>query len=1322
MANAQVGIFWHVMISSRMANFEPERSAAEQAIRAAGMIPWMAENRPPEFEHTTSPNELTEAMAEQCDLLLLVLGPTYGYQPDGQPAGAEKSATHLEYEWARTRRPSKIVVFVREDALETTDARQKAFIDEVSAFSTGYTFRKFSTPDQLEEAARLALLARIQQESLEEAHYLEAVRDKYMRQTNPLTGAEIDAKTTVLLQVRTELQEQTRRRSWEGDLGERARNFFNPLARWVRAPGGGRNEQPDGATITATAATAPEVDGVENFLAKYGRFVLLGDPGAGKSTLLRRLTYTTAQRNLESVEPTAIRRIPLFVSAAELGKALVGGRNATLADAIVAVQREQAIDGADVTVEAALLENRALVLVDGLDEVALENQRTAIFEALRRDIGDNWAILTSRPTAYQSSSLAGWRECEVQQLDDELQLLLISSVFQQVTRQTGRTIDVAQVTLKTELEKREDLRLWAGNPLLLTLISVQYALNGTLPYERAVIYRLALDRLIDSPYRQAPPRQQRIARDRLEDMLERLGLEMMKRSLVSAELIHSPEDEVAQDGSGARRGKGSTAPLNDIAHLASLGATPLDEELVNELVDRSGVIQRQSENQYGFIHLTFQEYFAARALADPKLPSAERRDFVIRKRLSARWEQVTRLLVSELDRLEAGNEQGSVSESSTLVRALIEADERPVKGLGGRDPLHLSLARATASHHERQQKVQTASFDEEINKRWYRTWSDALKSQLNRLGKSSADQGIILYPLLGAWIGLDMLAGIAAGVAVAHRIDNIFGGILGALVGILAVVLIYVVESTVFYLIQRLLEARRADYHANSEVEERASRVVSLSYAPMARLIRRPDSSSSGNVVAGLAILAGLAIFVILALAQLLLHISAIADGGFGSWLRAAQPIIILALVSASLVTWIGFIWVKVATLRTQGISDLIRQRGAEDAPILVEQLKLAAYRSVITETLRRMGPAAAITLPQLRELTRQSGNPELQSAALVVIGGFGAAGYPAVPDLVGAASSPNIDVQQAAVLSLGELGRIADLDSQVVHPFLDQWVSYLQSTTTATRVYARDALIALGPLATSIVPEVESATQQQPWNDEAKQTLQALQAESSVAGEPDAESDPDAYEASPEAATKRPSRRDIRALARALRSSEHGQRTQAAKALELLHKNMAHKHVARTLIAAMCDRDSDVRATALASWASLGLPADKARPVLIAKARDRAGRVGAFLLAALYIVISWPALLALIAGQLIINQSTASLAHTLSFLPNSVTNPIMSLVDTFKSHADLSSFLLVTSVYLLLVSAITYARLVYARWRHTVRDSAMRALPDFLITIEDAG
>ena len=301
-------------------------------------------------------------MAEQCDLFLLILGPTYGFPPDEREAGSEKSATELEFDWARARRANKILVFIRQDALETTDARQRAFIEHVSGFMTGYNRATFSSSGQLESLVHETLSARQRQEILEIPHYLEAVRDKYARLTNPITGAEIDARTTVLLRLRTELEDRSARRSWEEASGETPRAFG---FRGVLALGRKRAPRAEAPVIAGA-----EIDNVEYFLDTYQRFVLQGDPGAGKSTSLRRVAFNVAQQGLLAGAGTAGQRIPLYVTAVDLGRVLVQRQEFGLIQAITQILREQGLEGVDVAVESAISNNQAIVLITILAAIA----------------------------------------------------------------------------------------------------------------------------------------------------------------------------------------------------------------------------------------------------------------------------------------------------------------------------------------------------------------------------------------------------------------------------------------------------------------------------------------------------------------------------------------------------------------------------------------------------------------------------------------------------------------------------------------------------------------------------------------------------------------------------------------------------------------------------------------------------------------------------------------------------------------------------------------------------------------------------------------
>jgi HEAT repeat protein len=677
---------WHVLISSRMRDFEAYRQAAERAIVAAGMEPWMAEKRPPDLISIATPADLCQYMAEHCDIFVLILGPAYGFTPEGQPAGQAKSATHLEFEWAKARRPGKILVFTLQGAENTDDAAQRAFVHDVLDFSHGNVSEFFTSPAELEAQVRAALAKWRAQHVRAVPLYLEAVRDAYARQINPILAAEIDTKTTVLLQLRTEAEAREARRGWDDDQPPKSGNILGSIGRIF-----GREQARRPVILTQP----PILDSVEGFLQKYHQIVLLGDPGAGKTTLLRRLAFTTAQNALGATgEATTDARIPIYVTAPDLGRALVGEAEMTLVGALKTITHEAGLPGATVAVEYSWQRGEALLLIDGLDEVGEADQRQAILAALRRDLGENAAILASRPAAYQDAPLAGWRVCEVQQLDDELRLRLIANVFQEIAAQQKRDVPYTALALKQQLDDRDDLRIWAGNPLLLTLMAAQYAENGTLPQERARIYRAALDRLIDAPYRMTLGLRHSIEKDRLERMLRTLALNMVQH-------------------------KRNTVSEDDIAHMAALDAQPLTEAAVREVLARAAVLQQQSPGRWGFIHQTFLEYFAAAALAER--PFADMQRLIVLHRFDYRWEQIAQLLVSEMDRQQIAAPNGQPA-ADAVVRALIAADGRWVRALGGRDLLHTSLLRATHCQQSRAPRTPPSPLDDAIDRRWHRIW------------------------------------------------------------------------------------------------------------------------------------------------------------------------------------------------------------------------------------------------------------------------------------------------------------------------------------------------------------------------------------------------------------------------------------------------------------------------------------------------------------------------------------------------------------------------------------------------------------------------
>jgi hypothetical protein len=87
-----------------------------------------------------------------------------------------------------------------------------------------------------------------------------------------------------------------------------------------------------------------------------------------------------------------------------------------------------------------------------------------------------------------------------------------------------------------------------------------------------------------------------------------------------------------------------------------------------------------------------------------------------------------------------------------------------------------------------------------------------------------------------------------------------------------------------------------------------------------------------------------------------------------------------------------------------------------------------------------------------------------------------------------------------------------------------------------------------------------------------------------------------------------------------------------------------------------------------------------------------------------------------------VVNRSTASVVGLFAFLPEGATQALTTFVLALKTHSDFSSFLIFVAIYMTVASAIGLGVRAYAHWRHGVSDSAMRALPVFLVGIDDAG
>ena len=124
-------------MSSVVGGYGEFRSAAKDAIDALGHDPVVMELTHP----ASAPPPQAECFAqiEDSDVVVMLLGARYG-----DPQQSEKSATHEEWEHARSNnRP--VLLFVEELDDSIRDADQRAFLDEIGVWEEGSFWKPYST-------------------------------------------------------------------------------------------------------------------------------------------------------------------------------------------------------------------------------------------------------------------------------------------------------------------------------------------------------------------------------------------------------------------------------------------------------------------------------------------------------------------------------------------------------------------------------------------------------------------------------------------------------------------------------------------------------------------------------------------------------------------------------------------------------------------------------------------------------------------------------------------------------------------------------------------------------------------------------------------------------------------------------------------------------------------------------------------------------------------------------------------------------------------------------------------------------------------------
>ncbi|MFJ8061755.1 NACHT domain-containing protein [Streptomyces sp. NPDC096142] len=391
--------------------------------------------------------------------------------------------------------------------------------------------------------------------------------------------------------------------------------------------GTGERDLPDDGPGTALTVQLP----AEEALSAHDRVLLRGDAGSGKTTLVQWLAVTAARDG---------DRIPYVLPLRTLIRT---GQLPSPEAFLTATGCPHTPPGG--WTERVLTAGRALVLVDGLDEIpSADRNRTRdwLLSLIRAFPGNRW-LLTSRPTAVRPDWLAseGFHELT-------LTPMRRPEVRTFVERwHTAAQAPEYEIPLLDSLRTKRDLARLATNPLMCGLIcALHRERRGYLPTGRKELYDAALTMLLARRDRER-------GMGALEgaELGEEAQLEILQRLAYALVLSGRTEMNTETAEGIVERG------LPAVASAAGQGDA---RTVLRTLLLRSGLLRQPADGVLDFVHRTFQDYLGARyAIEEGHL------DVLAGRAGDSQWEDVVRMAVAH----------ARPRERVVLLRQLLARDE-----------------------------------------------------------------------------------------------------------------------------------------------------------------------------------------------------------------------------------------------------------------------------------------------------------------------------------------------------------------------------------------------------------------------------------------------------------------------------------------------------------------------------------------------------------------------------------------------------------------------------------------------------------------------
>ncbi|NIM14102.1 MAG: NACHT domain-containing protein, partial [Candidatus Aminicenantes bacterium] len=345
------------------------------------------------------------------------------------------------------------------------------------------------------------------------------------------------------------------------------------------------------------------------------RFMVLGKPGSGKSTLLKYLMLEAVQKMLGNPRDIRSLSLPILVEIRKFENALskTNRTDYNILDYLYdSMRKNYSLTLPKKFFEKYMDSGRVLLLFDGLDEVAAESRRVEIRQMISSFVTgynpDNTVIVTSRIAGYSRAqfSTTDYRHFTLEDFNEEEVEEFIHKWYQSRLHNPAEAGEKAG-DLKEAIEKKPRIKELAKSPLLLTIIAIIHRYEAQLPEDRLELYHKATEALlytwdigkgiIDEKFKLSHRRR----------FLEKVAFHLQSIEKGDEAGVVMDRDELYRI---------LLSEFCQVFDCENWEAREMVDEFLEVIRTRAGLLVEQASEQYGFVHKTFQEYFAAMWMAN----------------------------------------------------------------------------------------------------------------------------------------------------------------------------------------------------------------------------------------------------------------------------------------------------------------------------------------------------------------------------------------------------------------------------------------------------------------------------------------------------------------------------------------------------------------------------------------------------------------------------------------------------------------------------------------------------------------------------------